>query len=404
MNRNHLKTSKEFHVPTVIDLFSGAGGTGAGFRDVGFKILGAVEIDQNAAKTYRENLKVEVKETDIRDLLPADFRKQLKLKKQELDVLIGCPPCQGFSRMRNGNGADDERNDLVLSYLKFVKEFEPRYAIFENVPGMLRYEFARAFYGRLCKGLNELGYKLHEYEEDAADYGTPQHRRRIIVIAARSGEEMPQLIKTHGDPSSEEVETGKLKPWITVKDAIGSDKYPKLRAGQNGEDEGEFPNHIAPIIRSQRVLDFIRAVPQDGGSRRQVPREKWLTCHLNKNSGHADVYGRMAWGKPANTLTCGCTNLSKGRFVHPEQDRAITYREAAALQGFDDSFVFYGGDISKQIGNAVPPPLSKALALAIKNEIDLSKNIGKTHKPFPKGTSESHDLNNKKDRLIPAYL
>jgi DNA (cytosine-5)-methyltransferase 1 len=398
MNRNHLKISKERHVPTVIDLFSGAGGTGAGFRDVGFKILGAVEIDENAAKTYRKNLKVEVKKTDIRDLSPAEFREQLKLEKKELNVLIGCPPCQGFSRMRNGNGADDERNDLVLSYLKFVKEFEPRYAIFENVPGMLRYEFARAFYSRLCEGLNELGYNLRGYEEDAADYGTPQHRRRIIVIAARASEELPQLIKTHGDPLSEEVQTGKLKPWLTVRDAIGNDKYPKLEAGQNGEKDGNYSNHIAPIIISQRVMEFIREVPHDGGSRRQVSREKWLPCHLNENSGHADVYGRMSWGKPANTLTCGCTNLSKGRFIHPEQDRAITYREAAALQGFDDSFVFYGKDISKQIGNAVPPTLSKALATAIKREINLSAG----DESF-KDKSENQQSVSKLRKTVPVY-
>lgn len=378
MNGKSSKKNDEQRVPTVIDLFSGAGGTGAGFREVGFKILGAVEIDASAAETYRQNLKVEVKETDIRELSPIEFRKQLKLEKKELDVLIGCPPCQGFSRMRNGQGVDDERNDLVLSYLKFVEEFMPRYAIFENVPGMLRYEFARSFYRKLCNGLRKLGYELKEYEEDAADYGTPQHRKRIIVIAARAGEKMPQLIKTHGDPSSEDVQSGKIKAWLTVADAIGNDKYPKLEAGQSGEENGKHPNHIAPIIRSQRVKDFIKEVPHDGGSRRKVPREKWLACHLNENSGHADVYGRMAWNKPANTLTCGCTNLSKGRFVHPVQDRAITYREAAALQGFKDSFVFHGKEISRQIGNAVPPLLSEALAKAIKREIDLSKSQVKT--------------------------
>lgn len=369
MNGKKSKKTEELYVPTVIDLFSGAGGTGAGFAGAGFSILGAVEVDASAAKTYRENLKVEVNETDIRDLSPAEFRKQLRLKKNELDVLIGCPPCQGFSRMRNGQGADDERNDLVLSYLKFAEEFMPRYAIFENVPGILRYEFARTFYRRLCDGLRKLGYQLKEYEEDAADYGTPQHRRRIIVIAASGGEKMPELIKTHGDPSSDGVQSGKVRAWLTVEDAIGNGKYPKLEAGQRGEDEGKYPNHVAPTIKSQRVKEFIRNVPHDGGGRRQVPRERWLNCHLSENAGHADVYGRMAWGKPANTLTCGCTNVSKGRFVHPVQDRAVTYREAAALQGFEDSFVFYGTDISAQIGNAVPPPLSRALAIAIKREI-----------------------------------
>jgi DNA (cytosine-5)-methyltransferase 1 len=113
------------------------------------------------------------------------------------------------------------------------------------------------------------------------------------------------------------------------------------------------------------VLSFITAVPHDGGSRTQVPRERWLPCHRDHN-GHKDVYGRVAWDRPANTITSGCNNPSKGRFVHPDQNRALSLREAAALQGFPDTFRFYGESISRQIGNAVPPPLARAIAEALK--------------------------------------
>lgn len=355
--------------PTMLDLFSGAGGTGYGFKEAGFKILGAVELNANAAQTYHANLDVNVKEIDIRELVPSEFRKELNLKVRELDVLVGCPPCQGFSRIRNGQGGDDARNDLVLSYLKFVEEFMPRYAIFENVPGILRYDYAKSFYKQLIRGLKKLGYQIKKFEENAADYGTPQHRQRVVVVAARFRQKMLRLNKTHGNPKSEAVKTGKLLPWVTVRDAIGNEKYPVLEAGQNGEENGKYPNHIAPRITSERVRNFIKNVPHDGGSRTDVPREQWLACHLKGEGGFIDVYGRLSWDRPSNTLTCGCTNLSKGRFVHPVQNRALTYREAAALQGFVDTFEFQGGDIAKQIGNAVTPQLSEALAKAAKKRI-----------------------------------
>jgi len=357
--------NKDSTLPTLVDLFSGAGGTGIGFIKAGFRILGAVEIDRYAAETYEKNLGIKVKIADIRDFSPKEFRKELKLRRGQLDVLVGCPPCQGFSRMRNGNGADDERNDLVMSYLEFVRELMPRFAVFENVPGLLRTKHGRKFYDQLYKGLKALGYNVKQYEVDAADFGTPQHRKRVIVIAGRHGEEPPSLEKTHGNPNSKEVREGNLKPWVTVRDAIG--KFPAVSAGRNAEEGGKYPNHIAPVM-GKKVREFIRRVPKDGGSRTEVPKGMWLKCH-KKHDGHVDVYGRVAWDRPSNTLTCGCTNVSKGRFVHPEQDRALTYREAAALQGFDLTVVFYGASFHNQIGNAVPPTLAFGIAKALKKQI-----------------------------------
>lgn len=268
--------------------------------------------------------------------------------------------------MRNGAGADDERNPLVLRYLDFVNEFRPRFGLFENVPGLLRTEHGRAFYDSLYSGLRAIGYGISSREIDAADYGVPQHRRRVIVIIGRDGEVPHFPFRTHSSPSSSDVRGGFCKPWLTVRDAIG--KYPRVGATGAQGGNSSYANHYAARL-SKSVLNFIRQVPRDGGSRTDVPREQWLRCHI-EHTGHRDVYGRLRWDSPANTITTGCSNVSKGRFVHPEQDRAITLREAAALQGFPDDFVFYGRDIASQIGNAVPPPLARTLALALRENLD----------------------------------
>ena len=384
--------------PTVIDLYSGAGGTGLAFSKAGFRILGAVEINRNAALTYEKNLGVKVRQIDIRNLSPTDFRKSLKLKRRQLDVLVGCPPCQGFSRLRNRNrdGKDDARNDLVIRYLEYVSEFMPKYALFENVPGLIHTGLGREFYNKLRAGLIDLGYSLVEKEEEAADYGVPQRRRRVILIAGRDGKRPPFPKPTHGHPTSLEVIKGQRQPWRTVREAIGG-KYPKLRAGENGEKGSLYPNHKAPMT-GERVLGFISKLPMNGGSRNEVPKRFWLRCHVSHN-GHMDVYSRVSWDAPANTITCGCTNPSKGRFVHPEQNRALTPREAAALQGFPDTFVFYGGEASVQVGNAVPPPLAYAIAKAIR--VRIQRAIIRKYprrKPLPRRVRVSKGVTNFEDR------
>jgi len=361
--------------PAMVDLFSGAGGAGLGFQNAGFRILGAIELNPHAADTYEKNLHVPVKRVDIRKLPPQAFLQELGLEPRDLDVLVGCPPCQGFSRMRNQRGAEDGRNDLVLRYLEYVEAFMPRFAVFENVPGLIRTEHGLKFYRLLIEGLRRLGYDLVKREEDIANYGIAQHRKRVVVIAGRDGEKPPFPKQTHGKPGSLEVAAGLYEAWLTVWDVIGNNKYPPLSAGENGECAGKYPNHVAPAITEARVLEFIRLVPHDGGSRKDVERRFWLPCHLS-HEGHVDVYGRLAWYRPANTITAGCANLSKGRFVHPEQDRSLTTREAAALQGFPDTYIFYGGEIASQIGNAVPPPLAYAIATLLRICIRLEQKVG----------------------------
>ena len=362
MGENLISPTRKF---TTIDLFSGAGGTALGFKQAGFEIIAAVEIDPWAAKTYEANIGIEPIKRDIREIDPDGFRESLGLREGELDVLVGCPPCQGFTRMRNEAGRDDPRNDLVKVYGEFVRSLYPKFVVFENVPGLIRTRHGKVYHESLRQQLEKMEYSVRTFLVDAADFGVPQRRKRVIILARRDGKNPPDLLsaRTHGPPDSPKVQAGLLKRWLTVRDAIA--KYPPLEAGKSFEGEVNgvtLTNHTARRI-GDRVMSFIAQVPHDGGSRTDVDESLWLACH-REHKGHKDVYGRLKWDAPANVITSGCTNVSKGRFVHPEQDRGLTPREAAALQGFPDDFVFFGGmdAISRQIGNAVPPPLAKAIA------------------------------------------
>jgi DNA (cytosine-5)-methyltransferase 1 len=212
--------------PTAIDLFSGAGGTALGLVEAGYEIIAGVDNDTSAAETYRRNISGSLVEDDIRVISPAVLRDQLGIKKGELDLLAGCPPCQGFSRIRNKAGSGDERNELVLTYLTFVAEFRPKFVLFENVPGLVRSRHGKKYYKALLQGLKDLRYHIEEHLLDAADFGVPQHRRRVIVIGAKGRLRAPRLIPTHAHPNDPAVKVGRKAPWVTVRDAIG--KYPEL--------------------------------------------------------------------------------------------------------------------------------------------------------------------------------
>jgi DNA (cytosine-5)-methyltransferase 1 len=320
--------------PSAFDLFCGCGGLSLGMKQAGFRVLGAVDIDPLSVQTYKANHpEVEVWLEDIRALRGPAVRKKLQLRKGELDLLAGCPPCQGFSTLRTLNGGrsiEDPRNDLVFDFLRLVQELKPKAVMMENVPGLGADRRMVDF----CRSLSELGYG-HRYRVlNAADFGVPQRRRRLILLAARSG------AVDFAQPSTE-------RP--TVRSAIGS----LPTAGESGD-----ALHDLPESRSPRVEELIRKIPKDGGSRLQLGRAHQLECHL-RCTGFKDVYGRMAWDAPAPTITSGCYNPSKGRFLHPDEDRGITLREAALLQSFpgDYRFPVEGGKLALAglIGNAFPP-------------------------------------------------
>ncbi|WP_315727479.1 MULTISPECIES: DNA cytosine methyltransferase [unclassified Bradyrhizobium] len=319
---------------TAIDLFSGCGGLTLGLKLAGFQVLAAIEKDALAVETYKANHSgVVVCHDDIRAVKAASLRKHLKLATGELDLLAGCPPCQGFSALRTRNGARqkrDKRNGLITEMLRFTRAFLPKTIMMENVPGLAEHWSFK----KLCRDLRSLGYRVEWDIKDARHYGVPQRRKRLILVAGRRFE-VP-LAK----------ESNAIK---TVWNAIGDLKAP-------GRSRDKLQN--VPESRSKKVLSLIRAIPKDGGSRTDLPKSRQLACHKRTN-GFNDIYGRMAWHEPAPTITGGCFNPSKGRFLHPSEDRAITLREAAILQSFPRRYRFPANkskeSIALMIGNALPP-------------------------------------------------
>ena len=348
------RTSTEYSQSlAAIDLFSGCGGLTAGLIMADFRVLAAVEISAPAVTTYRANHpETTIWHGDIRDLRPTALMQTLGLESEELDLLAGCPPCQGFSILRTRNGSlriEDSRNNLIHEFLRLTEAFLPRAVMLENVPGLARDERFVAF----CQRMEGLGYVGSHRILDAADYGVPQRRHRLIYIAGL-GQPIPFARREH--------------KRRVVRDAI----FGLPPAGSSGD-----PPHDIPERRSSRIMEVIRAIPRDGGSRSDLPTDLQLACHRRCN-GFSDVYGRLSWNKVAPTLTTGCFNPSKGRFLHPTADRAITMREAALLQGFPPSYLF-DASLGKEalaalIGNALPPPFVAAHSRSV------SRALGQRHR------------------------
>lgn len=339
---------KKSSVRMAIDLFSGCGGLTQGLRDAGFTVGAAVEIDALAAETYAANHpKVKLFNGDIRGISAAEIMEACGVARGELDLLAGCPPCQGFSRIRLNNKKermDDPRNRLIDEVLRLIGELQPKVVMLENVPNLARY----TRYLNFKRGLRKLGYDVVDKVLDVADFGVPQRRKRLVVLASRLGQ------ISHPAP------VDKRK---TVRDAIAT-----LPADIVDND----PLHNLGEQRSERVRQLIKAIPKDGGSRTALSPGLALKCH-EKQDGFYDVYGRMKWDDVSPTITGGCINPSKGRFLHPMEDRAITLREAALLQSFPPGYVFslrrgkYAA--AEMIGNALPPVFSRMQAEVIRKHL-----------------------------------
>lgn len=344
--------------PTLIDLFCGCGGVTQGFKNKGFRVLGAVEWDPITAKTYSANHpEVSMYVQDIREVDPVEMLAECNIDRGELTVLSTCAPCQPFSRhtrsaaLRTGN-----RTKLILEMIRFIAVLQPQYAILENVPGLSRGK-NKAILERLITILRDnLGYTVTDPKiVNAVDYGVPQFRKRLILLISREEVDFKIPEPTHVSPECAE-DKGK-RSWRTVGDAFKG--VTRLAAGQTSRQD--------PLHKARNHTDLsiqrLKHIPANGGSRHSLPEFLQLDCHKN-TSGYNDVYGRLDRGQPANTLTTGCTNFSRGRFAHPTANRAITPREAARLQSFEDSYEFKGTyeQISAQIGNAVPVLLAETFA------------------------------------------
>lgn len=331
----------------LIDLFAGCGGMTRGFEDVGvFRSVLAVELDADAAETYRRNFGDHVFEGPIADLP----------RFPDADVVIGGPPCQGFSPL-NMRGVGLERRGLWREYLRALEQASPSAFVMENVPGLLK----SAEFFALVEAAEALGYAVEGRVLNAADYGVPQHRRRAIVLGSRYGSPCwPE--RTHWPDDS--VPFGGV-PWRTFRDAVAG-----LPLEPNGVD---WHNARNPHRKS---IERYKTIPGEGEGRFELAeRRPDITppCWLRKKTGSTDVFGRLWWDRPACTIRTEFYKPEKGRYLHPEAHRPITVREAARCMSFDDAFEFPQDQamtsVAKQIGNAVPPQLAAAIAMALADSL-----------------------------------
>lgn len=335
---------------TAIDSFCGAGGLSLGLQWAGYKVPAAFDIDEKAIETYTKNLGKHGKVMDARELTGHDLLENAKIN--ELDLFAGGPPCQGFSKQRRGaHTLEDERNKLVIEFARLTNELKPRAFLLENV-AMLGQKRGESFIEE-AKGLLRK-YRVTAHFYNSANYGLAQTRDRFIAVGIRK--DIPNAFR---------VPEPTVKTWKTVKDFIGDLPEPP----SDYSVHPDFPNHQAAKVTEINVKRFSFVPP--GGGWQQIPEKLRLPCHRKvnvKSGGWPDTYGRLDWNGQCPTITGGFDSFTRGRYGHPAQNRPLTPREAARLQGFPDDFVFMGtrGDVRRQIGNAVPPLLAKEIGKAIR--------------------------------------
>lgn len=338
----------------VIDFFCGCGGASKGFQlantaAVEFEVIAGVDFDEASCRTFESSIGTKAIRLDIRQLCESpeaidEFKKTLDLHRYKKLVLIGCAPCQGFSAHRRNEIEEDLRKDLFVMFCRIAPRFSPDAIFMENVPDIFSTR-NWPFYQAGAAALRQAGYRVQGRPYNFAGFGLPQERYRGVMIASKTNVCLP--VPPFG-PSH----------FQTVRQAIGD--LPQLGSGEQSHTD---PMHWVSDHR-ESTLDILRQVPKDGGNRPRGVGPKCLDRARDTHGGYTDVYGRLAWDKPAVTLTGKCRTPSAGRYGHPEQDRGLSIREAALLQGFPKDFAFEGNFDARyqQIGNAVPPLVAKVFA------------------------------------------
>lgn len=386
---------------TAIDLFCGVGGVSEALKKY-FDILCAVENDPIIAKSYELNHGANhLLQRDIRTISEEDWKEKTKLDKKELDLLVATPPCQGFSKHSRKKTSEnyDERNNLIFEVIRVSNIFWPKFILFENVNNIVNFDVFHKFIYQLTN-VSKQGYPI-DYEKpsfhiryevvDAIDYGVPQKRKRLILVAKRIDHFPAPFASLMKSKNSAPIASEKLNLWPEKTPAPKLGEYLKhfnLKKIQAGETDPDDPLHTACRL-SPTNIRRIQATPKNGGSRRDwKDPDLILDCHKKKNVNFSDVYGRMDFNSYAPTITCGCTKYSKGRFGHPIEDRAISLREAALIQTFPMDYKFTGcvegieycgskDKMATQIGNAVPVKLAQAFIEVIYKELLSFKTIVK---------------------------
>ncbi|MBU1289957.1 DNA cytosine methyltransferase [Patescibacteria group bacterium] len=369
----------------IIDLFSGVGGLSYGFaRDDNFEIVAANEILENMAKAYLLNHPgVKVYVDDIKNFNAKIIKGDLRIKTGKIDIIVGGPPCQAYSTVGK-RLINDSRGKLFQEYYRVLKEFNPKFFLFENVKGLLSMQG-----GELLKTImslfESLGYETQYKVLNAADYGAPQIRERVIIIGSKLKTKFQYPKPTHYDSKEKQsLFNDNLLPYLTLEDAISD--LPFIKAGEEifeyiSEPKNDFQkimrenvqeklmDHNAPK-NNERLIKIMELLP-DGGTPEDLPKE------LRPTSGFKNTYCRLWWKRPSTTITRNLGTPSSSRCIHPKAPRPLTTREGARIQCFPDDYQFYGsrGDRNLQIGNAVPTFLSVALAKSILNNFQTEKLI-----------------------------
>ena len=341
--------------PTAVDLFAGGGGLTLGLKRAGFNVIAAVEVEPHAFATYKANhpevhgLKQDIRTVHGKSLL------QLSPSRQ-IDLVAGCPPCQGFTSLTSKYKRFDHRNVLIREMTRVVKEVKPRAVMMENVPGLT--VKGKKLFAEFLDVLGDLGYIISFQVLQTADFGVPQSRRRLVLFA---GKGFPIQIP---EPTHSRRRAPNRKPWQTLRK--GLPRLPKpLTLNQSRVIGGPHVRnwHIVRTLspRNRRRLEAAKP----GKVWTAIPKRLRPACHQDNEAGFTNVYGRMAWDRVAPTITAGFATLSKGRFGHPNQDRTISVREAALLQTFPLDYVFdtqLMERVCEIIGNALPPRFAQILA------------------------------------------
>jgi DNA (cytosine-5)-methyltransferase 1 len=355
------------HQLKAVDFFCGAGGVTCGFKNIGIKVLGGIDIDPKFKDTYELNNEAIFVNKDVSNLTPSELKNLLSISENDDNLIfVGCSPCQYYSNLKSDKKKSKSGRLLLDDFKEFVLYYKPGFVFIENVPGLQTKKGSPLH--KFKTALSKEGYKFDQKVLNAKYYGVPQNRRRFILVASRlvNKIELPKQVR-----NKEKI--------VTVKDAIGNyEIFPQVSAGY--KDQTDFQHSVANL--SKLNLERVRKTPQDGGSRKAWAKNKklQLECY-KKHKGHTDVYGRLFWKKPAPTITTRFLYTSTGRYTHPEQDRALSLREGATLQSFPIEYKFISnsqGLIATMIGNAVPPKLAEAVGLSIIEHWRTSLNsIGK---------------------------
>ena len=337
----------------VVDLFCGAGGLSAGFELVGrelnsYRLAGAADYDVSSIATYARNLPIKPLQADLGLVSPELFAKKLRLDRSKPLVVLGGPPCQGFSAHRKKQSPrSDHRNSLIDAFTQISLQLKPEFIIFENVPEVTSKKHWLLF-EQMRSAFRKHGYFVKTKIHNLAGFGVPQARFRTLLIAGKRPFEFPEPFLQPGQ-------------YRTVRDAIG-----RLSPIEPGSACANDPMHVCTNHRAS-TINVLKKVPKDGGTR---PKGVGPRC-LQEVDGFRDVYGRLYWDRPANTVTAFARNPASGRYAHPEQNRGLSIREAAVLQGFPPDYSFEGSFDGKflQIGNAVPASFAAYLAAHILGEL-----------------------------------